>query len=218
MPTKPNREYIVYMHTFPNGKRYVGITSKPATERWKHGFGYYSQPYINHAIKKYGWENVKHDILHSNLSKEEACAIEETLISNNRLTESEYGYNIANGGLTSGKHSAETRMKISANRKGKGTGEKNRLFGVDISGSKNPFFGKQHTQEARKKMREAHADVAGEKNPQAKAVLCDGVVFPCVRKCAEYYGVHRDIISGYLTGNRKISQRFKNMGLQYLGV
>ena len=36
------REYSVYCHTFPNGKRYVGISSD-CEKRWRNGKGYETQ-------------------------------------------------------------------------------------------------------------------------------------------------------------------------------
>lgn len=51
--------YCVYCHTFPNGKRYVGISSD-CEKRWRNGKGYETQPKMNRAIQKYGWENIKH--------------------------------------------------------------------------------------------------------------------------------------------------------------
>ena len=39
------------MHIFPNGKRYIGITSRKPTERWHNGKGYKKQ-FVYKAIKK----------------------------------------------------------------------------------------------------------------------------------------------------------------------
>ena len=60
------RKYKVYKHTFPNGKIYIGITSKKNVKRrWGNGgSGYKDQTYMRNAINKYGWENVKHEILY----------------------------------------------------------------------------------------------------------------------------------------------------------
>ena len=66
--------YFVYKHTFPNNKVYIGITQQQPEKRWKNGLGYDShQEIMKRAIKKYGWNNIKHDILFQNLSKDEAC-------------------------------------------------------------------------------------------------------------------------------------------------
>lgn len=109
-------DYCVYVHTFPNGKRYVGITSQLPERRWKNGHAYHGQSYVWNAISKYGWHNIRHDVLYTGLTKFEACAIERQLIHEWRTAEKEYGYNIALGGVanTAGRHhSEETRRKMS---------------------------------------------------------------------------------------------------------
>ena len=62
--------YSVYKHTSPNGKVYIGITSRKPEQRWSNGYGYVKNKHFTHAINKYGWENIKHEILFSNLTKE----------------------------------------------------------------------------------------------------------------------------------------------------
>ena len=66
------KRYCVYKHTFPNGKVYIGITSRKPNERWQNGKGYTSNRHLQNAIKKYGWINIKHDILLKDLTEEEA--------------------------------------------------------------------------------------------------------------------------------------------------
>ena len=67
-----NDKWVLYKHTFPNGKVYIGITSQNIRDRWgKEGGGYNGQPIMERAIKKYGWKNGKHEIVLENLSKEE---------------------------------------------------------------------------------------------------------------------------------------------------
>lgn len=72
--------WSVYIHITPSNKYYVGITSKEPCERWRNGFGYYSQKYFYNAIQKYGWDNIYHEIVASNLTKEEANNFEKLLI------------------------------------------------------------------------------------------------------------------------------------------
>ena len=59
--------YTVYKHILPNNKIYIGITSKEPFLRWK--WGYRHNSYFLNAIKKYGWQNIKHEILFINLTK-----------------------------------------------------------------------------------------------------------------------------------------------------
>lgn len=51
------RNWIVYKHTSPSGKVYIGITNQPANKRWKNGMGYISSPYFFGAIVKYSKEH-----------------------------------------------------------------------------------------------------------------------------------------------------------------
>ena len=139
--------YILYKHIFPNGKVYIGITCKSVGTRWrKDGSGYSQQKLIWNAIQKYGWDNIKHEILFTNLTKEEACLKEVEYIAKYNSNDIKGGYNQSLGGECSaigyrmteeaknkireankgekcywyGKHlSAETRRKISYAHKGR---------------------------------------------------------------------------------------------------
>lgn len=104
--------YCVYAHTFPNGKKYIGITGKPSKQRWKNGKNYRNNIYMMRAINKYGWENVDHEIIESELSQHDAEAKERELIAFYQSNTPEHGYNITSGGECIGKHSIETRNKL----------------------------------------------------------------------------------------------------------
>lgn len=112
-------DYCVYKHTSPSGKVYIGITCQLPEDRWQGGLGYRRNAYFFRAILKYGWANFAHEILHSGLSKDEACAAEVALIAAYRSNEKAYGYNITSGGEMF-KHSPESIKKMSENRRGKG--------------------------------------------------------------------------------------------------
>lgn len=112
--------YCVYIHTFPNNKRYIGITSQDVSKRWCNGLNYKKTHQIRmyNAINKYKWKNIKHEILFSNLTKEQAEEKEIELIKQYKTTNHKYGYNISNGGNGNGKHSESTKTKISNSLKG----------------------------------------------------------------------------------------------------
>lgn len=119
--------YSVYMHLFPNGKKYIGITSTKPELRWGHkGNGYKGQPKMQNAIAKYGWDNIEHKILFAELSKEEAEKKEIELIKENKCTDIRYGYNTDNGGNTVGSIGAETIEKIRQANLGKKKTEEQR--------------------------------------------------------------------------------------------
>lgn len=86
--------WCVYIHTFPNNKKYIGITCRPPIVRWgKTGSGYKDQKLMWDAIQEFGWDNVQHEILFYDLSEEEAKLKEAELISEYKTNLSEYGYN-----------------------------------------------------------------------------------------------------------------------------
>lgn len=91
--------YSVYIHTIiENGKRYIGQCLGDPKKRWgPTGHRYKGQLFYN-AIKKYGWENISHEIVATNLSLNEANRLEKALIAKYKTTERQYGYNITPGG------------------------------------------------------------------------------------------------------------------------
>ena len=90
-------EYAVYVHIFPNGKRYVGI-SRDVKHRFRNGKGYQHQKIMYCAIQKYGWNNVETLILYDHLPEEEAKQREIETIALYKTTDRRYGYNQTFGG------------------------------------------------------------------------------------------------------------------------
>lgn len=119
--------YKVYKHTLPmsvSGKEndmvYIGITCKKnIKQRWLNGRGYDNNFYFSNTIKKYGWENILHEVLFDGLTKEEAEEKEIELIAYYDSTNLKKGYNISLGGNSFGKHSEKTKHLISQKNKGK---------------------------------------------------------------------------------------------------
>lgn len=116
------RRFIVYMHTAPNGKRYLGITYRKPKYRWGVGGKNYSDnEHFWRAIQKYGWDNFIHDILYEDLSKEDACKIEKELIEKYRTNDPMFGYNLSVGGEVSAygcKRTQEQRQHYSDSKRG----------------------------------------------------------------------------------------------------
>ena len=139
--------YLVYKHTSPSGKVYIGITKQTAASRWKNGLGYQSSPHFWSAIRKYGWDNIKHEILYDGLTKEEACEYEKSLISEYRSTEKQYGYNQKTGGDVGVVFNAEVRQKISDSKR-----EFYRLHPEEREKISQRQTGKRFTDEARHKL------------------------------------------------------------------
>lgn len=158
--------YTVYLHTFPNGKYYVGITSQEISRRWRDGQGYIGQPVYN-AILKYGWENIRHDILKENLTLEEAEEEERRLITKYNSLSHDNGYNVENGGNCTKHLSKETKAKISKAKKGK-CGETNHWnYGKHLSEETKKKIAKAHTgkKQSEETKRKKSELFSGENNP-----------------------------------------------------
>lgn len=120
--------FTVYKHTSPSGKCYVGITSRNLKYRWgNNGYKYLEvykngklkHPYFAQAILKYGWNNIKHELLHKGLSKEEACKLEQEYIT--KYKSQGLSYNITDGGegMWGFQFSEERREKLRESLRGK---------------------------------------------------------------------------------------------------
>lgn len=144
------KKYYIYKHTAPNGKVYIGMTSKNPQERWDSGHGYRKHKYFWNAIKKYGWNNINHEILYDGLTKDEACQLEINLINLYDSTDHQKGYNLSTGGKGGSAGTVlanETKKKMSLSR----------------SGTRHPMYGKHHTKETKIKLSKLNSR---EKHPQ----------------------------------------------------
>jgi len=125
---------VIYKTTnLINGKIYIGKDEKNNPKYLGSG------KILKLAIKKYGKENFKKEILEYCNNREHLCVIEKYWIE--KLQSKKNGYNIKDGG--NGGHTyidnEEIKCKISKNH-------------ADINGEKNPMFGKKHSEESKKKM------------------------------------------------------------------
>lgn len=93
--------YTLYKHTAPNGKVYIGITSRKPETRWENGKGYKCNKHFYNAIILFGWNKIKHEVLAQNLTKEEAEKLEIETIQKYDSTNKEKGYNLRKGGSAS---------------------------------------------------------------------------------------------------------------------
>ena len=181
------KTFSVYMHTFPNGKVYIGITSTSPYKRWNGGLGYKSQTLMFRAITKYGWDNIRHEVLFDGLTQNEAEAAEKRLISEHNADNAAYGYNVEPGGNAGKKLAESTKQKISESRNGKRW---------------DYFRGRHHTEESKRLLSEAHmGKLANGKSPLCKMVeQIDGegdavAVYKSLTIAAESVGVSKSTMS-----------------------
>lgn len=158
MNAKIETRYCVYMHIFPNGKRYIGITGQKPKDRWRvNGHGYNPQRLMKRAIKKYGWDNIEHIIVAENLTAEDAGNLEKKLIEKYKTTNSAFGYNQSIGGENSPigvKRSEETRKKLSISHMGQAHNKGYHLREEQRQHLRKINLGKKLSEETKKKISE----------------------------------------------------------------
>lgn len=151
-------KYFVYIHTCPNGKKYVGTTTQKPERRWLNGRGYYYNEHFYKAILKYGWDNITHEVFEVN-SEREMYEQEVNLVKLFQSNNPEYGYNNSIGGDFSTRglkrpRTAEVRKARSLLQKQKWQDPEYRKKISEAHKGKSHRKGKQHTEEARRKMSE----------------------------------------------------------------
>lgn len=215
------KKFIVYMHITPSNKRYIGITSNEYKRRWQNGYGYRGNKHFFNAIKKYGWENIKHEILFENLTQKEACKIETELIAKYKSDLCKYGYNKSIGGENpnvGGRISEQTKRKISKSLKGykhtQETREKDRQakLGTHLSaetknkiseakkGAKNAMYGKSTSAKQKEAVKKACS----------KPVKCveTNKKYPSIIEAERQTGICDSSIQAVCKGKRKTAGGF----------
>lgn len=202
------KKWCVYIHTAPNDKKYVGITSLPVNIRWhQNGTGYKKQQYFWRAIQKWGWENFSHEVVLENVTFEEACNAERDFIQYYQTNDKNFGYNATEGGAGTQGHRMTDEQKEILSKSAKerfANPENHPRYGVTLSDEtkqkiKNsltgkytkethPNTGRKHTDETRKKMSKSHKGKnTGEDNYWFGKHLPDDVKKQLSKKAKERY-------------------------------
>lgn len=205
-----------------NDKKYVGITSQPPEKRWgANGINYKNKcPKLWAAINYYGWDNFKHEVIFSNLTKDEACKLEIEYIKNLKTQSSDFGYNILDGGnaselsdsvkqkiskaMTGNKNglgrvcSEDTKRKISEALVGKKFSEERKR---NISKAKKGKSHKPPSENTRKKISDSH-----DKTP----VYCKELdkVFESIQQCSRELGIYATNICAVCKGRHKTTNGY----------
>lgn len=230
--------YTVYCHTFPNGKKYIGVTCQRPECRWsKDGNGYKTSEYVYNAIKKYGWNNIEHEIIATGLTMKEASEIEINLIALYRTSEKEYGYNISKGGVKNygvmsestkeklraanvGKiMSKQTREKISKTMKGQKKSLETRRKMCEaqkksFANGNNAMHSKESREKAHIKLKGRIPIVAIQKSMETKyhsvINLETKIIYKSIKEAAEKNGINRSTIIRHCEG------KFRKQKWQYI--
>lgn len=242
------KRFIVYEHLFPNGKRYFGITSKKPNQRWENGGGYSKehQPVVYNAIKKYGWDNIKHNILFTGLTYEEATEMEIKLIAQYKTNCSrygnDYGYNMTDGGEGAFGHTVteDAKKKISETHFGKrGKDCKNSKSvicdGVEYEsltawreafnypkGNVNGWLNGTVAMpiewyEKRMHYKEKGFDIVKCQDiPHTKMVKMDGLIFNSQAELAKYLHIAPATVCLWFNGKHRVPQDIIDRGLSYV--
>jgi len=108
--------YKIYKITFPNNKVYIGQTRRSLTQRlYEHKTDKRGDKQVTKAISKYGFDNLKFEILFDSLSLEEANKKEIELIKKHKNN----SYNITESGGHDRYKDEDYRKKLSLSQKGK---------------------------------------------------------------------------------------------------
>ena len=93
-----NQKYIIYKHTTPDGKVYIGCTGNKLHKRWQNGSLYHNNRDFTNAISFFGWKNITHDVLAKELPASLAEKLEDFYIEKYNSRNPEFGYNRHHGG------------------------------------------------------------------------------------------------------------------------
>lgn len=215
--------FCVYKHTSPSGKVYIGITCQKPEYRWNNGKGYGYNHYFMSAIQKYGWENIAHEVLAENLTKEQACILEIELIKQYDSCNPLNGYNATFGGECEIPCDS-TRKKMSIAKKGKTAHNKGiKLPEIWIQHLKESHahvseetrakqraakLGKHLSESAKAKITGCNNVNFGKASPNRKAVRCidTGIVYESIKRAAEDNGAKIQNVSACCNGKAKTAK------------
>lgn len=206
----------VYKHTRLDNNQvfYIGIGS---SNNYKRAYSKCNRnKHWYNIVNKHGY-NV--DVLLTDLTWEEACEIEKSLISKIGRMDLSTGtlVNMTNGGdgVIGVIYTDERRKKQSDALKGKFTGEKHHMFGKSFSDEvKNRMSegskGHKHSKETCEKlsaMRTGNKNpmygISGSKNKNSKIILdvVNGIYYDCTREAAKFLNIPQSTMKSYLNGN-----------------
>lgn len=173
-----NKSGIYCIENLVNGKKYIGqsvnIDARWAKHKSELNDNKHFNDYLQKSWNKYGQDNFNFYVL-------EFCNIEQLdereiyYINFYKTLNRDKGYNLMSGGTFGRKYSIESREKMSQSLKGHEVSFKTRIKisknHADVNGENNGMYGKNHTEEAKRKVSEANrGKVSARRN--RNAVCC----------------------------------------------
>lgn len=86
--------YIIYRHTAPDGRIYIGCTGVSLKARKQLG---YSRTPFGRIVEAVGWDSIKSTILATTVDRAESERLEEYYIQKFKARNPKYGFNVARG-------------------------------------------------------------------------------------------------------------------------
>lgn len=205
-----SRKWSLYRHTSPSGKVYIGITSRAIKKRWGNGYSSYkSCKAFYKAIIKYGWENIRHEVLFTDLEENRAKKLEIELIRHYKSLGRSYNISDGGDGLLGYCPSKETRLKLSEaskkhtpHRWSKEEKERMSLY------RRTTYIESYHTEEFKRKISKA---VEYKKVKVSQYTINDEFLasFNSANEAQKYTGVDRGAILRCCKGLNKTAKGYK---------
>lgn len=207
------KQFTIYRHITPDGKSYIGCTSRTIKERWQ--FGYHHSKRFNLMVKQYGWDGMQHEILAVVADEKVAYRIEQEMIAKYQSTNPNFGYNTSKGGKATYiglKHTEETKDKIRKANTGVVFTEEHRknlsksLKGIMV-GEKNPMYGKPKSATTIQRQYDSHRQ---EMKPIIQRDLDGNILntFFSMHEATRVTGVRRSCIKACAEGRQRCSKGF----------
>lgn len=164
------------------GQIYIGQTNRTLQERKLEHLSdarcHYDSSYFHNALHKYGENAFKWSIIDEHEDPTTLNRLERLHIARYESLDRENGYNLRKGG-SNGKHSEETRKKISESCKGRTvSNECRKKISMAFKGENHPFYGKKrpkHSLRMRGENNPNHGKgLKGKDNPNYGGHLSEG--------------------------------------------
>lgn len=166
----PHDSGIYKIINITNNKIYIGSAFNLHNRIYNHCFllrkNEHHNPHLQFAWNKYKEESFEFSVIEI-CEKDNLLIREQFWLDKYKSYDNKYGYNICKiAGNTSGRcFSEETKQKIRESRLGSKVSEEAKIkMSKSRTGEKNGMYGKNHTEEAKKKMSKNRKDTSGNKN------------------------------------------------------